>query len=518
MRKCKKIWKAISSAVLVVVMACSSLNTVTVLADDEVTLGDFYPDMDIENAYPEVEQIGDESVAVYNNAHECDLNTLGSIGALPSEISVCSEMDDSNENTNPNNAYLVQNENIVQGNLGQSSEMRWYAFILDQESKITIELQTVATVDADLYMFELDQDTYQLSLIGGSASEGYGNHEQYIEVLGEGIYYFAVTSYDGFGQYAFGFYSTGDVINEVNDSTSSATNIGVNENVAGVIDSPYDMDYYTFSLDEPALMNMTWNALDYQVNFVMVDENSHIYLISDNDNLYQFSAGTYYIKVRSSQGNYSEADTYSISLNKIANIADNPYAFYYMVNDRANIIFQCDANGNNMYVNGNPIDVSYAYNVNASNSAGGQRYNITMTNSSSLRAKIYQNQFMYEDAELTSYMGMTMPDTVNYMWGTKGVGPTGNVLELSLYSLDPVKFYQIHCVCSGAYAANNFYRDLNFATVFIDPNTGRLVDIQNINYFYDIATGSNNMMFTRPYSTHTKYYYPYYDGNEPTSW
>ncbi|MDO5156400.1 MAG: hypothetical protein Q4D51_10590 [Eubacteriales bacterium] len=111
-----------------------------------------------------------------------------------------------------------------------------------------------------------------------------------------------------------------------------------------------------------------------------------------------------------------------------------------------------------------------------------------------------------------------MLDTVNYMWETKGVEPTGNVLELSLYSLDSVKFYQIHCVCSGAYAANNFYRNLNFVTVFIDPNTRRLVDIQNINYFYDMATGSNNMMFTRPYSTHTKYYYPYYDGNEPTSW
>lgn len=50
-------------------------------------------------------------------------------------------------------------------------------------------------------------------------------------MLGEGIYYFEVTSYDGFGQYAFGFYSSVDVINEVNDSTSSATNIGVNETV-----------------------------------------------------------------------------------------------------------------------------------------------------------------------------------------------------------------------------------------------------------------------------------------------
>lgn len=50
---------------------------------------------------------------------------------------------------------------------------------------------------------------------------------------------------------------------------------------------------------------------------------------------------------------------------------------YYMVNEKAKIVFQSDANGNNMYVNGNPVDISYSYNVDASNSAGSQRYNIT---------------------------------------------------------------------------------------------------------------------------------------------
>lgn len=140
-----------------------------------------------------------------------------------------------------------------------------------------------------------------------------------------------------------------------------------------------------------------------------------------------------------------------------------------------------------------------------------------MSNSSNLRAKIYRNQFMFDDAETTIYYGMTMPDTVNYIRGSKGVGPTGNVLELSMYSLNSENFYKIHCICSGAYAANNLYKDLNFATVFINPNTGKLVDIQYINYFYDYATGSNSMTFTRPYSSYTKYYYPYYNGEEPTT-
>lgn len=123
---------------------------------------------------------------------------------------------------------------------------------------------------------------------------------------------------------------------------------------------------------------------------------------------------------------------------------------------------------------------------------------------------------MFDDVEDAIYYGMTMPDTVDYIKGSKGVGPTGNVLELSLYSSN--SFYNIHCVCSGAYAANRYYKDLNFVTVFINPNTGKLVDIEHINYFYEYATGSNSMTFTRPYSTATKYYYPYYNGEEPTTW
>ncbi len=115
------------------------------------------------------------------------------------------------------------------------------------------------------------------------------------------------------------------------------------------------------------------------------------------------------------------------------------------------------------------------------------------------------------------YYGMTMPDAVNFMKGSQAVGPAGTVLELSLYTDSSLSdnFYQIHCLCTGAYAQDYYYKDLNFVTVFINPNTGKLVDVQHINYFYEFASGSNSMMFTRPFGSYTKYYYPYYDGKEP---
>lgn len=472
--------------------------------------------LDISDAYAEMEQMEDSSDDYASNIMEKSFEgEKVDITNLPDGVATYAAQEDQ-ENTDPNNAYLVENEYIVQGVLTQEGEMRWYGFILDQSSKVSIMLQTASEVDADLYLFELDQETYELNLVGGSAKSGLGVYEYYNDVLDTGIYYFAVDAYEGNGEYAFAFYATQGTGYEINDSMSRAAEISVNGTIYGVIDTPYDVDYYTFTLSSPVIMSMTTSVGDYDFGIMNTDDSAKIYKISQKEDLYQFDAGTYYFVVRSTDGTYNANTSYKIVLNKIANIANNTSSFYYMVNEKAKIVFQSDPYGTNMYVNGNPIDISYSYNLDASNSAGSQRYNITMSTPSDLSAKIYQNQFMFEDYETTVYYGMTMPDTVNYLGGSKGVGPKGNVLELSVYSTN--KFYNIHCICSGAYAANHLYKDLNFATVFINPNTGKLVDIQHINYFYDYATGSNSMTFTRPYSSYTKYYYPYYNGEEPFTW
>ena len=423
------------------------------------------------------------------------------------------------ENTDPNYAYLVENGDIVQGNLTQTGEMRWYGFILNQTSKVSIMLEAASSVDADLYVFKLDENTYNLDLIGGSASTGIGIMERYSSILGAGIYYFAIDAYEGNGQYTFAFYATNDLNNEVNDTVATAATIGVNSTVTGVIDNPYDIDYYKFTLTAPMIMSMSKTVGNYKFDFLLGSSSAGIYRVSQTEELYEFEAGTYYIRIYSPDGSYSVNTQYSINLNKIANIAADANSFCYMVNKPAKIVFQTDPNGGRMYVNGNPIDVSYSYYNDASNSAGTQIYDISMQNSSKLRAKIYQDQFMYDDWETTAYFAMTMPDTVRYLSGNRGVGPTGiEALQLSIYTSDASNFYKIHCRATGAYAANNLNRDLFFATVLINPNTGKLVDIEYYNYYYDYIGGSNSMTYTRPYGSHTKYYYPYYNGEEPTTW
>ena len=478
--------------------------------------------LDISDVYPEMEQMEDISDDYSSNMMDRSFEgETEEITNLPNGTATYAA-EGAQENIAPNYAYLVENENIVQGFLTQENEMRWYGFILDQSSKVSIRVQTVSEVDADLYLFELDQETYELNLIGGSATAGLGVNEYYNDILDAGIYYFAVSAYEGSGQYAFAFYATQDTSHETNDSISTAAEVSVNETIIGVIDTPYDFDYYTFTLSSPAIMRVTTSVGDYNYG-VMSADGSKIFKISKVDDLYQYDAGTYYFAVYSASGSYDANKTYKVVLNKIANVAGDTSSCYYMVNEKANIVFQTNPAGSNMYVNGNAIDISYNYNQNASNSYGLQNYSITMSNPSDLRAKIYEDQFLFEEIEdpqeryeMAVYYGMQMPDAVNFHSGTKRVGPTGIVLELSLYSES--NFYRINCACTGAYAANNYVKYLNFVTVFIDPNTGKLADIEHINYFYEYATGSDNMSFGRPFAGYTKYYYPYYNREEPYTW
>lgn len=170
-----------------------------------------------------------------------------SITMLPNVISTFS-LQESQENTDPNYAYLVETENVKQGELTQAGEMRWYGCILDQTSKVSIMLQSVSDVDTDIYVFQLDENTNGLNLIGGSATEGFGVSEYYSEILNPGIYYFAISAYEGNGQYAFAFYATQDLVNEVNDDFDIATVIEDSGVIEGVIDNPFDQDIYSFTL------------------------------------------------------------------------------------------------------------------------------------------------------------------------------------------------------------------------------------------------------------------------------
>ena len=59
----------------------------------------------------------------------------------------------------------------------------------------------------------------------------------------------------------------------------------------------------------------------------------------------------------------------------------------------------------------------------------------------------------------------------------------------------------------GHIIENNLWQDFKAVTVIIDPSTGKLIDIESFNYYYDYAVGSNSLTFTRRYPSMTLYKY-----------
>ena len=163
------------------------------------------------------------------------------------------DMNDEENNTDPNNAAEILNGEKKTNSL-LTDEFRWYHFTIQQLSKLTIYLEMDDTIDADLYLLSLNADSGELSIIGNSLNEGTGVDEAIAGKIEAGTYFIAVSGYEGSGNFSLGFYtSTRDVDYEFNDSPSTATEVsGVFDlnGTCGVIDSPYDVDFYKLTLSE----------------------------------------------------------------------------------------------------------------------------------------------------------------------------------------------------------------------------------------------------------------------------
>lgn len=409
------------------------------------------------------------------------------------------------ENTDPNNALLVQDGNKVQGTLKEAGEMRWYAFILDNKSKISLYLQMANELDADLYLFSLNQETYELELIGGSAVTGNGITERAIGILDEGIYYFAVDDYSGSGTYSFTYYqSVEDIQYEVNDDLSVAASVNLNENIFSYIDNPFDKDYFCINLSEASAIRYSLSnvsSLGYKVEYAGGAGG-----IIMKGQLVSLKAGKHYFKVYSPNGNYSRTSAYTLKFDKIAPVSTDSTATVYACCEKAGIVFQCNPSRTNFYVNGNLIDFSYSYVKKLSNSNGSQNYNIQLKRTANFGVCLFQT----EGTDIPMELQQGIPDVARYHSSTLTGISNKDVLTMSVHDWNS-PCYSIHNNCSGAYAGQSLWKDLNVCNIFVDPDTGKVIDIEWLNYFYEI--GNHSVTYYRPYTM--KYYYPYWNGKEP---
>ena len=108
---------------------------------------------------------------------------FGESYTLSEEAQAYSKGSDSSNNTDHNYAITVSNDTAVQGTIEVANEMRWYTFRLDKKSTVTLLLNSVEELDADIYLFTLNQESYELEMIGGSAAEGKGVSEYFRHVM-----------------------------------------------------------------------------------------------------------------------------------------------------------------------------------------------------------------------------------------------------------------------------------------------------------------------------------------------
>ena len=430
-----------------------------------------------------------EAVAIDNmSANVVERAYNGDTYSFANSVSVCSETEDEMTNTDPNYAYLVTNDVIEQRTIDATGQMRWYSFTLTEASKVTILMQMVETLDADIYMFMLNKETYELELCGGSANEGLGVTEYYNTVMNAGTYYFAVNGYEGTGLYAFAYYqSSADATKEVNDSAATATTVALDSSVTGVIDNPNDVEYYSFTVSQPTIIKYSISSTDgYSLLYAgKSGSSSAIYIVNSNTGSYQIMPGTYYFAVISESGTYSATSTYTANFVEVGSMSGDSAVNLIGISEEAGIVYETNNSGTVNYVNGNPVDISYSYVQQLSNSAGSQSYNISIDANAGAYALLAD---VYE------------PAAVYYHNSTRPAMQVSSRPALMLTFYSDSDFYRIHCVCSGAYAMNNLWQDLNFVTVLIDPDTGKLIDIVEYNYYYDFApVGSNSITFTRPY-------------------
>ncbi|MEH0020581.1 MAG: hypothetical protein V6Z89_13055 [Desulfobacter sp.] len=229
-------------------------------------------------------------------------------------------------NTDPNNALVLPPDLTTGDTFAAVGEQRWYVAEFTTQSKLSAVLLSDTTLDANLYVYKLNQTTMQLELFAHSTFAGLGATDYTDNIVDAGIYYFMIHCASGSGIFNYTIYtSTQDISHEINDIMPNASPLVLDDNngyslptatVDAVIDNPSDFDYYSINLPNDGL---------YQILLVSPSGKSYQSLWSGDgqnvytapDGIYSFSSGINYFGVRSLDGSYSSTDTYSLVVKEV---------------------------------------------------------------------------------------------------------------------------------------------------------------------------------------------------------
>lgn len=383
-----------------------------------------------------------------------------------------------NDNTSPNTAHLFEDNTGEGGTFTTEKEERWYAFFLGEKTKVSIYAGMAASMDADLYVFSLDSSTGTLNLVGYCAKTALGEAEYYSAVLPAGTYFVVLTNYTGVGNYNIAYYQTNvDVNYEVNDSVDTATEIVFDQKMIGVLDSPYDVDLYTFTVTEYTWVRMIGGYPEgFELGILGSSPGAVCEREGNTGNVYVFSPGTYWFIVRSTNGGYSSTVTYYCTFEKVGSAESKESYMKTAVTPKSGLVIRQSIDKKLTYVNGNMVDIRYLWTHEESNHVGSKHAIISVNPDASVRCL---------SIDVVHYVSSTHPIMKDFGHGT----------ALMMTFWGETEFYKIQWEGFGDYAGESARKDSDFITVLIDPASGKLLDICEPNYYYTIKLkGGINML------------------------
>lgn len=302
--------------------------------------------------------------------------------------------EDTGENTNPNNAYTLLPNTEYTGKISKTNEIRWYAFDISEQTKVSILVTSNDAVNTDIYLFQLDTNSMQLTSTNLSARNN-GEEEYFSSVLDSGIYFVAILGVSGIGNYTIDFFENVNFVDsEINDSISNAQTIGSESSfsggtVTGIIDTMRDVDYYKINVTyAPVLIQVTFSAPgNNSVVWINTDDSSEI--LGYADNKFILAPGVHYFAVYDSANEFYLSDgIYTVKIDVVTgNLTNDLNATSYIFYPDCKLIMQFYPDKTKYYINGKYINLSCSFSGNIgsnSNNSLFRKWSISLNSGKSL--------------------------------------------------------------------------------------------------------------------------------------
>lgn len=385
-------------------------------------------------------------------------------------------------NDDPNGAYYLPFNSPQSDNIDTEGENRWWGVISEETARIsTMMVAGDDTVDFDLYIYRLNEETSTLELVGYSIEDA-GAYEIVDMVVDAGTYYIQIASHSGTGTFALVSYlSTQYIANEINDTIEYATDLPEQGTITDAIDSPIDLDVYGFALADAAKKSFALtcpSGCNYKMYIYEKSTGDSHDVISGE--IYSLEAGTYYLVVAPADGTYSSSLPYTLTVTHENFVAAPENLLEY----NGYVLQRGGASGLDYYINGKKIDFSYEY-----------KYNVSVGDS-------YLNATMKMTTRSTSTVCETAEDNHEGIMFIKYKSSfNSSSRNLALYIPINDVNYSYHRSASDSMAPTSVHISKRvFAYVIVDVDTGKVIDLFSPNWYYDSGDSNHSHSIANVYA------------------